>query len=172
MNPSDFCSRSRTGSMLNWVFHVTMQLDDFLQVNKDLSDVLRRKDAVSVQPLAENTVQDLQHAQMSALSVEQLCGVNKWNHVSQFGHFWFKARKPDDSPLMTSCRLISSGVRLSRTPRLTSFCQFRGSSSPSPSAAWSSSLWISAELTVDGTSILMLVKEINNQETFFKHYIW
>jgi len=49
-----------------------MQLNDFLQINEDVFDVLWWKDAVSVQPLAENTVQHLQHAQMSTLSVEQL----------------------------------------------------------------------------------------------------
>lgn len=59
-----------------------MQLNDFLQVDEDVFDVLRWKDAVSVQPLAENAVQHLQHAQVSALSVEQLCGTD--GHVESF----------------------------------------------------------------------------------------
>lgn len=49
-----------------------MQLDDFLQVTKDVFEVFWWKDTVSVQPLAENTVQDFQHPQVGALRVEQL----------------------------------------------------------------------------------------------------
>lgn len=147
-----------TNKLRNCEDDVTVQLNDLLQVNKDVFYVFRRKDAVSVQPLTENTVQDPQHAQVSALSVEQLCSVSIRSQVRALGHFWVQVWKADDSPLMTSCRLISFGIRLSRTPRLTSFCQFRGSSSPSPSPAWSSSLWMSAELTVDWTSILMSTK--------------
>lgn len=55
-----------------WVSDVTVQLDDLLQVNKDVFDVLWGEDAVSVQPLVENTVQHLQRPQVCSLSVEQL----------------------------------------------------------------------------------------------------
>lgn len=55
-----------------WANGVTMQLDDFLQVTKDVFEVFWWKDTVSVQPLAENTVQDFQHPQVGALRVEQL----------------------------------------------------------------------------------------------------
>lgn len=49
-----------------------MQLDDFLQVNKDVSDVLWGENTVSVQPLVEDAVQHLQCAQVRPLRVEQL----------------------------------------------------------------------------------------------------
>jgi len=45
------------------------------------------------------------------------------------------------SPLMTSCRLISCGVRLSRTTRLTRLCQFRGFSPRGSSPSGGSSAW-------------------------------
>lgn len=51
---------------------VTVQLNDFLQVNKDVFDVFWREDTVSVQPLVENTVQHLQRPQVCTFSVEQL----------------------------------------------------------------------------------------------------
>lgn len=51
---------------------LTVQLDDFLQVNKDVSDVLWRENTVSVQPLVEDTVQHLQRPQVRSLRVEQL----------------------------------------------------------------------------------------------------
>lgn len=49
-----------------------MKLNDFLQVDKDVLYVFWWKDAIPVQPLAENTVQHLQHPQVGTLSVEQL----------------------------------------------------------------------------------------------------
>lgn len=49
-----------------------MQLNDLLQVNKDVLDVLWGEDTVSVQSLVENTVQHLQPPQVGALGVEQL----------------------------------------------------------------------------------------------------
>lgn len=50
----------------------TVQLNDFLQVYKNELDVFRREDAVSFQPLVENTVQHLQRPQVSTFSVKQL----------------------------------------------------------------------------------------------------
>ena len=40
---------------------VTMQLNDLLQVDKDVFDVFWGEDAVPVQPLVENAIQHLQH---------------------------------------------------------------------------------------------------------------
>lgn len=146
---------------------VTMELNDFLQVNKDVSDVLWREDAVSVQPLVEHTVQHLQHPQVSTLSVEQLWGrthTYKIYCTFLFNHFDIMLWSVGDSPLMTSCRLISCGVKLARTPRLTRLCQFWGFSSHSISPPWSSSLWMSAEFTGHCTSILLTVRDT---ETLF-----
>lgn len=69
---------------------VTVQLNDLLQVNEDVLDVFGRKDAVSVQPLAKNTVQDPQHAQVGALSVEELCSVSTPSQVRVFGPLWVR----------------------------------------------------------------------------------
>lgn len=126
---------------------VTVQLDDFLQVNEDVFDVFRGQDGVSAQPLVENAVQHLQRPQVSSLSVEQLCGQTgghvRGRSACLTSTLWGRAAK---SPLMTSCRLISCGVRLARTSWLTRLCQFwRSSSHISP--PWSSSLWMSAEVT-------------------------
>lgn len=54
------------------VSDITMQLNDFLQVNEDVFDVFWWEDTVSVQPLVENTVQHLQRPQVCTLSVEKL----------------------------------------------------------------------------------------------------
>lgn len=54
------------------VSEITMQLNDFLQVNEDVFDVFWWQDTVSVQPLVENTVQHLQRPQVCTLSVEKL----------------------------------------------------------------------------------------------------
>lgn len=50
----------------------TVQLNDFLQVDKDVLDVLWWEDPIAVHPLVENGVQHLQLPQVGTLSVEQL----------------------------------------------------------------------------------------------------
>ena len=60
---------------------VTVQLNDLLQVNKDVFDVVGGEDAVSVQPLVENPVQHLEHPEVGALGVEQL-----WRRTDK--HVW------------------------------------------------------------------------------------
>lgn len=67
------------------------------------------------------------------------------------------------SPLMTSCLLISWGLRPARTSRPTSCCQLGGSCSES--VPWSSSLWTSAasspsSLGQDGKSAFHLASKI------------
>lgn len=137
---------------------VTMQLDDLLQVNEDVSDVLSGQDSVSVQSLVENAVHYLQCPQVGSLSVEQLWtgGGQMFTCQRRFCNFIMCTTCPARVlPLMTSCRLISCGVRLSRTPLLTRHCQFSGSPSHSTSPPWSSSLWMSADVTAHCMSTLL-----------------
>lgn len=49
-----------------------MQLNDFLQVDKDVFDVFWREDSVPIHPLVEDGIQHLQLPQVGPLSVEQL----------------------------------------------------------------------------------------------------
>lgn len=60
-----------------------------------------------------------------------------WKHIS-FRGVW----QSQSSPWITSCLLISWGLRPARTSGRTRCCQFGGSHSES--VPWSSSLWISA----------------------------
>lgn len=69
----DFCEDVR---------EITVKLNDFIQVGKDVFDVFWGENTVSVQPLIENTVQHLQHPQMGSLSVEQL-----WGMIQRQGKF-------------------------------------------------------------------------------------
>lgn len=49
-----------------------MQLNDVLQVDKDVFDVFWREDSVPIHTLVEDGVQHLQLPQVGSLSVEQL----------------------------------------------------------------------------------------------------
>lgn len=69
---------------------VTVQLNDFLQVNKDVFDVFWREDSISVQPLVENTVQHLQRPQVCTFSVEQLW---RWTHADIWGDMQYTVWK-------------------------------------------------------------------------------
>lgn len=51
---------------------LTVQLNDFLQVDEDVLDVLWWEDPVPVHPLVENGIQHLQLPQVGTLGVEQL----------------------------------------------------------------------------------------------------